>query len=523
MAFRARFSLSLGFVIISLPCALPSPYSSGATDPLRGEYGFLTQFSDITEEEARARVREMSHLFGILEFQFYDAFEGYSHPPTQYQEEWNSAFGRRIIRKIIRAYTDEIAHVGGRSWFYVQAMGTDPNDTHAQQGATVTAQHVVDGHPLLDVVAPNAAWARKIAPAWGQFAAFLGFSGIHWDTLGDAYGVSNAGCDIVGFLRAALPVLQEHGLAQTCNFVDGFGWDPSLIGQVGWVGNVVAFPYWEAWDLPFQEDRYFEEVAPGSKGVFVCYPGETASHNGERWNSGEVGTWPLDLLIRRWRKAHCYGSAYLAIGDGLHHIQNEYFPDTVKINDADVSKIQDMVFSKSSGTRNQCPRHEQASSGFGWLPWLWLLFGSVHAVAAIVWLGGRYFSSRANSTTGRFLRSVSPMSAAGSIRSDLPRANHALDDHCPFSGDLRTGSDRSERPREGHSFSGILTPRSAARSIRSDLPRDNHAFDDHYPFSGDSRTGSVRSERPREGHSSNSLSRFSRDSSGSPSRFSGDF
>jgi len=250
-------------------------------------------------------------------------------------------------------------------------MGTDVNDTLAQRGFPVMAQHLADGHPILDVIAPSVGWAMRIVPEWGRFVASLGFSGIHWDTLGGTYDESTEGVDIPGFLRAARPVLQEHGLAQTCNFVDGYGWDASLLVDVGWHGNIVAFPYWETWSIPVQEDRYFKEVTPRGRGVFVCYPGKSSSHAGEDWNSGTVGTWPLDLIIQRWHKARCFGSAYLAIGDGTNHIQNEYFPDTVSINEADIHKIRSSVFSRSCSTSFEtcCPSQHHT-----WTTWqFWLI------------------------------------------------------------------------------------------------------------------------------------------------------
>jgi len=176
------------------------------------------------------------------------------------------------------------------------------------------------------------------------------------DTLGDKYGVAALGGDIPGFLRASRRVLMTRGLAQTCNFVDGFGWEPSLFGTSGCSSNTVAFPYWEAWSSPAQEDHFFKEVAPLGGGVFVCYPGKSVSHSGEAWNSQAAGIWPLDLLIRRWQKARCHGSAYLAIGDGLRHIQTEYFPDSLSITSADVSKIKEQVFKGCSfhSARGEC-------------------------------------------------------------------------------------------------------------------------------------------------------------------------
>eukprot|EP00443_Scrippsiella_acuminata_P042615 CAMPEP_0115275248 /NCGR_PEP_ID=MMETSP0270-20121206/56100_1 /TAXON_ID=71861 /ORGANISM="Scrippsiella trochoidea, Strain CCMP3099" /LENGTH=1165 /DNA_ID=CAMNT_0002691799 /DNA_START=95 /DNA_END=3592 /DNA_ORIENTATION=- len=197
-------------------------------EPLLGEYGFITQFSGLSEEEARANVRTMNEKFHVLEFQFYDAMRGYSHPPRPDQDVWeNDLSMRHISRRILRAYVDEIHQLGGRSWLYVQAMATDPSDTELQHGGFMPrGQHIAGKRPLLDVIAINGRWAERISPQWALFAKSLGFSGIHWDTLaeGDVRKYSN----VPEFLRAALLVLQAHGLEQTCNFIDGFGWDQSL-------------------------------------------------------------------------------------------------------------------------------------------------------------------------------------------------------------------------------------------------------------------------------------------------------
>jgi len=229
----------------------------------------------------------------------------------------------------------------------VQAMATSPGDARLQReaGVALVGQHVVDGEPLLDAVAPTAKWAAHIAPRWADFASSLGFHGIHWDTLGDFRGeggrsMSESGADLPGFLRAARLPLAERGLAQTVNFVDGYGWDSSLL-STGWYSNVIAFPYWEVWTVPEVENRFFEEVTSG--GVFACYPGSSPDHQ-QRQNNLQQGQWPLDLIIARWQKARCHRSTYLAIGDGFRHIQNEYFPDTAAVNSKDAAKIRDRVF-----------------------------------------------------------------------------------------------------------------------------------------------------------------------------------
>jgi len=257
---------------------------------------------------------------------------GYSHPPNDMWDAWNSAFFPHLIRRsVIRAYTKEIRRLGGRSWLYVQAMGTDLNDRKFQQGVPVIRQHWAGTQPLLDVIAPDAFWAERIAPQWARFAQSLGFSGIHWDMLGDDG-------DIQGFLRAALPIVRGEGLLQTCNFINGAGWNISL-----WSDNVITFPYWEVWNI-YLEALFFNSIRGWGSGVFACYPGKTIEHEGERQNQRFRGISPFDLLIKRWRMARHNGAAYLAIGDGLRHVQTCYLPDTDPLNSDELDRIMDDVF-----------------------------------------------------------------------------------------------------------------------------------------------------------------------------------
>eukprot|EP00929_Paragymnodinium_shiwhaense_P103107 TRINITY_DN6639_c1_g1_i1.p1 TRINITY_DN6639_c1_g1~~TRINITY_DN6639_c1_g1_i1.p1 ORF type:complete len:335 (-),score=25.60 TRINITY_DN6639_c1_g1_i1:332-1336(-) len=332
-------------------------------DPLRGEYGFLTQFAGLSEQEARNRVQDMYTSFGVLEFQFYDAFEGYSSPPQPHKASWTNK-AREIItgqkdpnvdRAILKAYISEIDKLGGRSWLYVQAMGCDRNDTAARTLDCGKLLSCSGSHEaFLDAVVLTEEWARRFAPQWAIFAKSLGFSGIHWDTLGnhgkDADGKhqSDLGCDVAAFLRAALPLLREHGVAQTCNFVDGFGWDKALYSGIGWSKHIVAFPYWEVWTVPDVEEQFFAAAsACGGGAVFVCYPGQSETHEGERQNMHARGRWPFDLIIDRWNKARQHRCTYLAIGDGCRHIRNEYFPNTSGISDEGCRKLQKSVFAAS--------------------------------------------------------------------------------------------------------------------------------------------------------------------------------
>lgn len=311
-----------------------APGTRGAAGGPLGEYGFLTDF-DVEASEARERVRQMARHFGVREFQFYDAMSSYSGPPAEAEGEWRTPCGGKLVRRsALEAYLDEVSAVGGRSWLYVQAMGTDPGDADAQSGFQTEGTHYCGDDPLLDKVLPSAEWAERVAERWASFASSMYFGGIHWDTLGGEGG------DLPGFLRAARPLLRDRGLAQSCNFVGGKSWDDSLA-----LDEVVAFPYWEVWTVPDTLNKFIESSAHWNGGVLACYPGRSADHSGEMNNEMFSGVEPIDLLIGRWALARNHSLAYLAIGDGLRRAGMEFLPDTIALESWEVDKIQRAVFS----------------------------------------------------------------------------------------------------------------------------------------------------------------------------------
>lgn len=326
-----------GFTCLRAPASEPTPLGRGpaprgsGSGPL-GEYGFLTEF-DVEPFEARERVRQMARHFGVREFQFYDTMSSYSGPPAKAEEEWRTPCGGKLVRRsVLEAYADEVSAVGGRSWLYVQAMGTDPGDADAQSGFQTEGTHYCGDDPLLDKILPSAGWAKRVAERWAAFASSMGFGGLHWDTLGE-------GGDLPGFLRAAGPLLRDQGLAQSCNFVGGKSWDDSLASD-----EVVAFPYWEVWSVPDTFNKFIESSAHWNGGVLACYPGRSADHSGEMNNKMFDGVEPLDLLIGRWVLARNHSMAYLAIGDGLRRAGMEFLPASLALESWEVDKIQRAVF-----------------------------------------------------------------------------------------------------------------------------------------------------------------------------------
>jgi hypothetical protein len=229
----------------------------------------------------------MMEKFAVREFQFYNAFEGFSRPPGQHLERWHCTFSEQVSRNILRAYTEEVANLGGRSWLLLQMMAVDVGDSARLQRVTSVGQKVVNDQPILDIVVPTPVLADAVVPAWAEFAASLNFSGIHWSTLGNVDGLAAAGCDIPGFLRTSLRHLEARGLSQTANFIDGFGWDSSLYTGPGEPENAIAFPYWAAWSIPRIEDRFFAETRrEACSCLFQALRLLTRASRGTSWRQG---------------------------------------------------------------------------------------------------------------------------------------------------------------------------------------------------------------------------------------------
>lgn len=316
---------------LHLESTLGKAYPRGAAvakeeEHILGEYGFLSQFDGITEDEARQRVRRLASLFGVREFEFYNAFKGYSSPPADHEEKWRCAcFGTPVSRSVLRAYTDEIEKLGGRSWLTVVGMATDPGDTEAQRFTYVIGNQVVEGKGLLDAVEPTSELARNIAPHWARFAKGLGFSGIHWATVNGyaSGGGAQKESDVKEFLRESSVALKQHGLEQTWNFLNGFGWDKPLVRD-----GVVAFTIWE----PF--DHMTDPFQALNAGVVKSFPVQ----------EDEDFQGALDHLSEAWARARCFGMHILAVGDGSRLLRNDYYPSALNMTDTDIRLLTESVF-----------------------------------------------------------------------------------------------------------------------------------------------------------------------------------
>lgn len=302
---------------------------NGYNGPLRGEYGFLSQFDGVSLEEARIRVRRMQGSFGTMEFQFSNAFGGLIRPPDVGADSWTCVRDGSVIRSdVLRAYIDEIAFWGGRSWLVIESISTDGGDGDSHSAA--------DRELAMNTMALTADWARSSSPEWADFASALGFSGIHWES-SDNFGATASGLvDIPGFLSTAKAVLDSRSLGQTFNFPDGFGWDRQLVAD-----NVIAFTIWSAWRLT-NEEQLLADIPAGS--VLVSFPGSDGEHAGEAWNSEEVGKTPLEVVVARWQKARCFGDSFLAVGDGLRYVTTDYFPDARPLSEQQVEQVVQQAF-----------------------------------------------------------------------------------------------------------------------------------------------------------------------------------
>lgn len=350
--------------VIGLLAAVPS--TNGIHDQLR-QYGFITNF-DISPADARSSVRQMYVDFGIVDFQFYDAFFEYSQPmPKDVNESgWVSkpsrcftAFPRYVQKETVIAYADEINKLPGkkgRSWLYVQAVAADEPASELSSNFTPylykSGDHIAwtFDKKCLYAYRLSPAWADRMVEMWAPVARELGFDGIHWDQLGrvsdDPDQNAEMAASIPTFLkRTGRRLRDEWGLDQTFNFVDGFGWHPSLYyGDDGL--NVVAFPYWECWNDASEwifwsmfnfsaqpendghhPGRSLRSPSPGAQAVFVRYPDPACCGN-------DAASTVEANILARWSRATSSCNTYLLVGDGQRHLLNGYFPDNAALNEA---------------------------------------------------------------------------------------------------------------------------------------------------------------------------------------------
>lgn len=302
-----------------------------------GRYGFLTDYSSMSESEARSRIQLLYYVFGIREFQFYDWASSYSLATAG--ERWNDPFTLRaeVSKSTLRYYIDEIRRLGGRSWAYVQAVGSEEADLDKlipgvfplKNGAGINYVHA-NRFPCYFA---NEPWARYQVFRWAPEIKKLGFTGIHWDTLGKLAG--DPAAEQTGmheFIKTAASLLKGYGLLQTFNFVSLAWWDADIIK------NNLAFTYAEVWNGD-EEKKYYDFMlqnnmnAPENSGVIAYYPSKDVP---SEWCEEAV-------MVARWIEAEKNNLTYLLVGDGSKRLHNEYFPNNRLLLSKEVEALRTKV------------------------------------------------------------------------------------------------------------------------------------------------------------------------------------
>ena len=154
-------------------------------------------------------------------------------------------------------YIEEIHRQGGRTWAYVQSIGSDYpsiNEPGIYKLVDSNNSHVVHGNKLYCYFF-NEHLAKYQLKIWMPAVKKLKFDGIHWDSLGSRannYQAETAG--LKEFLKTSYDVLKEEGLLQTFNFVDN-AW---LKEDVNYFKKYVTFLYTEVWnENEFQRSRSY--------------------------------------------------------------------------------------------------------------------------------------------------------------------------------------------------------------------------------------------------------------------------
>jgi len=354
-----------------------------------GQYGFLSYFA-VAPTEIINQVDDMMDV-GIVDIQFYDWFDNYAgqyqtyirhdvrgkdpQPEWWRKDTWTDPWDSHTMvrRDTLTAALDRIRARGGRSWAYLQAVGSEYWDLAGPPNSKLSCANPFDS--VLQNAVPIAAsplnicklrnhtnWVFHESPqrafpayfmsadlgvyqshAWIPIVKELGFSGIHWDTLGvkaASYYAESSG--VQAFVRSSKPLVAAAGLQQTLNQVDAHWWDRDLF-----LSGILAFPYSEVWG-PFHEVMFWQQAA-GLKGAVIAnYPGtklngcccitETDCHlcadatMFAKYENCPANVTQDHLLQVRWKEACSTGARYIVVGNGLRRLVTEFFPWTVPLS-----------------------------------------------------------------------------------------------------------------------------------------------------------------------------------------------
>lgn len=311
---------------------------------LLGEYGYLSDFS-ISPEEIVNRINIMFSR-GIREFQFYDWFSSYTLPPYLAEDSWRNAYNPAyIIRKdTMMAAIIRIRELGGRSWAYIQSIAVDYEHdpcngvsncpyrlTQIRSNDNIGFNYILNKYSF-KVYDPDSNWASRMVKVWAPAVKQLGFSGIHWDTLGKI-SVNDHTEGFAQFLETASAMLSSYNLLQTFNFVS-MSWlttgeyvkcNKVVYPYLSRFENSTEFLYAEVWNGT-EYSNFIGLVRGKQRAVVAFYP--TVKNDGSKTDDmtlQEVN------MVNRASYSRANNLAYLAVGNGFRRLINEYFMIDVDI------------------------------------------------------------------------------------------------------------------------------------------------------------------------------------------------
>ena len=220
----------------------------------------------------------------------------------------------------------------------------------------------------------NGPLARYQCNAWVPIVKALGFSGIHWDLFATSEDPAEAK-GIQEFMTVSYTLLQTQGLRQTFNNV--FGFYPHSLFEYGY-NKMLCFPYVESWNAcafqsllsvaranpgavaakytgakPYIADRSccdFNKPSNASKlyrcnnsNIQIpwvckedCKDDQGPDYFGTAFpcpqnDQGDLST-QAELSAEFWSECCAQGARLLILADGDRQIQQDYFPDSVKIS-----------------------------------------------------------------------------------------------------------------------------------------------------------------------------------------------